>query len=146
MGRITEIIASKISVKVHIFVAIIVTIINITYQNYAGIYLIAPDIGTRLYAEYFYDSLIEMIWIILLFTLLLRVNISSSIRAIVEKGASLTMGIYIIHPLLLRITVKIIGNTSLIRASIHWIGTLLGVALTTWMISKTALKKYLLKL
>lgn len=144
MGRITEILVSKINVRLHIVIAIAFTIINIVYQNYAGVYLIAPDNGMRLHAEYFYDSLLEIVWIIVIFTLLLRVNISDSIRIIVERVASLTMGIYIIHPLLMRITVKIIGNTSLIRVFIYWIVTLFGSALVTWVFSKTVMKKYLL--
>lgn len=146
IGTITDVITRKISIKLHILIATVVSFINIIYQCYAGLNLIHTYDGTRAAGELFYDDFLEMVWIVSLFSLFLRLNVSPKIKYVVEKVAPLTMGIYIIHPIIRKLPLKFIGNTSPIRFFICWISTLLGSALITWIITKTPLNKYLLKL
>lgn len=67
--------------------------------------LITADVFTSdmtgvLHAEFFYDSLYEMCWIGLIFSFLLRIKLSGLVSEYITEVASLTMGIYIIHTLI----------------------------------------------
>jgi len=58
----------------------------------------------------------------------------------------LTLGVYIIHPLILKSLDFFIKNPSLIRVILYWITTVVCTMLITWLINKTNLNKYLLKI
>lgn len=96
MLKIRKLFSERISVKSHAVLFFIYTMIVIGYQMYVGANLIAENTN-RLHSEYFYDSLAEMIWIAILFSLLLRVNLSCKVKRIISAVVPLTMGIYILH-------------------------------------------------
>ena len=129
----------------HFIICLAVTVLIVAYQNYVGSKIILEATGV-LHAEYFYDSLFEMIWIVLIVTLLLRINFSSRFTDCIFRLAPLTMGIYIMHPMVLKVTLAIIGNTSIFRSIVYWIATLFGAIIITWGIRKIPLGKYLVKI
>lgn len=138
---------SKIS---HFLLCAIFTVLIIVYQDYVGCKRIlwGGILGTDgvLHAEYFYDSLFEMIWIGMMFSFLLRINFSGWVSDCVFKFASLTMGIYIIHPMILKMTLAVIGNTSIFRSILYWIVTVAGAVVVTWFIKKLPFGRYLVKI
>ena len=138
-------ISNHISVVFHFLLCMEITILIIVFENYVGCKKILEMTGA-LHAEYFYDSLYEMLWIGLVFSFLLRINFSGSVSKYITGLASLTMGIYIIHPMILKITVKIIGNTSIFRSTAYWIVTTLCAAVITWVIKRLPFGKYLIKI
>lgn len=143
--RIVQWFKKRINIILHFAITVVVTIFVIEYQNYIGTNVITEGI-TKLHAEYFYDSFLEMLWTVVLFTLLLRINIHYKIRNIICNGAGLTLGVYIIHPLILKSFDFFIKNPSLIRVILYWITTVVCTMLITWLINKTNLNKYLLKI
>ncbi len=138
-------ISAHISVVSHFLLCIGVTIIIIAFENYVGCKKILEITGA-LHAEYFYDSPCEMFWIALIFSFLLRIDFSGSVSKYITGLASLTMGIYIVHPLILRITVKIIGNTSIFRSIVYWLVTTLCAVVITWIIKKLPFGECLIKI
>lgn len=70
----------------------------VVYQNIAGRILLH-----NLYAEYFYDSIFTVLWVVVLFMWVMRLNLSVELSNVIKRLSPLTMGIYIIHPLVIRV-------------------------------------------
>ena len=87
-----------------------------------------------------------MFWIGLIFSFLLRIKLSGLVSEYITEVASLTMGIYIIHPMIRKIIVRIIGNTSIFRSIVYWLVTTLSAAIITWIIKKLPSGKRLIKI
>ena len=145
MSRIKNWISTHSGIIFHFLLYGLFTALILVYQNYVGSKIILEKFG-RLHAEYFYDSFFEMIWIVLMFTFLLRLEISGWFSNCIFKIASLTMGIYIIHPVVLKVTLVIIGNCTFFRSMLYWITTLVGAMIITWSINKLPFGKYLVKI
>jgi surface polysaccharide O-acyltransferase-like enzyme len=147
MKQITNIIASKINAACHLIILCCYTVLNLIWQNYAGTYLIIHNYGKRLQAEYFYDSILEIVWIILLISFLIRLDIQPEFEIVIEKCSPLTMGVYIVHPIWQMIMMKIcLWGGSLVMDFIYWAITLFGAVAIVWIIEKTPLRRVLLKL
>ncbi|HJJ14577.1 MAG TPA: acyltransferase family protein [Clostridiaceae bacterium] len=76
-------------------ITIIMCIITVLYEYFFG-YLLYSD----MHVDNFYDSLIIIITTFLIFNLIRRFNIKNNFMS---KLCSLTMGIYIVHPIFIRI-------------------------------------------
>lgn len=138
--------SEHIKETVHLGICIFITVLIITYQNNVGSRLILETTGI-LHAEYFYDSFFEMIWIVWVFTFMLRCSfIGGRISDYILRIAPLTMGIYIIHPIIRNIILTLIRNTSVFRSLVYWGVTLFGATIITWIISKLPIGKYLVKI
>lgn len=146
IAQATKIIGTKVNLFFHALGVMIITVINITYQEYAGLNIIIQEDEKRLYAEYFYDNILEMIWIILLFSFLLRINISKREIKIIEKIAPLTLGIYIIHPLVQKVIIKCMGNEVSEYCFIYWLITLCVAMIINKIMRNTYVGKILLKI
>ncbi len=144
MPKIRKYFSEHISMKVHAVLFFIYTMIVIGYQMYAGSTLITENTN-RLHAEYFYDSLVEMIWIVIFFSLLLRVNLLSKVKRIISAVVPLTMGIYITHPLIIKVVVRLIGNGTVLTALASWIITFALSLICTYSISKIKWCRFLIK-
>lgn len=145
MPRIKDWISTRINLIVHFGVCVFVTVFVIVYQVYVGSNIIHEVRGT-LHAEYFYDDFIEMVWITLIFTFLLRIDFKSYLLIQILRLAPLTMGIYIIHLIVSKVTFAIIGNDSIVRSIIYWIITTMGAVIITWIIKKIPFEKYLIQI
>ena len=135
-----------ISVAFHFLLCMGATVLIIVFENYVGSKKILEMTGVVLHAEFFYDSLYEMCWIGLIFSFLLRIKLSGLVSEYITEVASLTMGIYIIHPMIRKIIVRIIGNTSIFRSIVYWLVTTLSAAIITWIIKKLPSGKRLIKI
>lgn len=146
MITIKKVLSQKLAVKMHALVTGIATVMIVIYQDYVGWnIIISAKAGEWLRAEYFYDSIFEMLWVGLLFTLLLRIDITG-VKFFVRKLAPLTMGIYILHPKVLRLTGIVIGDASLCRAMLYWIVSFTLSCIIVWIINKLLFGKYLIKI
>ena len=90
------VISKKFPLWIHGSLALLFTILSNLVQKKAGLYLI----HNRL-ADLFYDNITSMIWYALLFTFLLRFPIKQSVSGLISGLSNLTMGIFILHPILL---------------------------------------------
>ena len=87
----------RVSLKLHTGIFCAVCIMIPLYQYYMGNHVIG-----NAHAEYFYDDILTIVWVFLLFTLLMRLKLSERVCKAVQCIAPCTMGMYIIHPLLIK--------------------------------------------
>jgi surface polysaccharide O-acyltransferase-like enzyme len=113
--EITSQLKNKIRFDVHLILTVVVTGIVLAFHYYVGTRVILLE-GRILKAEYFYDSISDVIWVVLFFSLLLRINLCKRVEEFIRKFASLTLGIYIINFPLRLIVAHIIKVNSLTEA------------------------------
>ena len=143
--EITSCLKKKLHFNAHLIMVIVVTGIVVAVHYFVGTRVILLG-GKILKAEYFYDSILDIIWVILFFSLLLRVKICKRVKEFIRKFASLTLGIYIIHFPLRLIVVRILKVNSLTEAVCFWLIVLIISAGITWIIGKTKIGCYLTKI
>lgn len=140
MFDIIEIIKNKISLKIHSLILVIFTIWIVIYENVMGRVALH-----NLYAEYFYDSFSTIIWVCCLFTFVMRLNLSKRLEIIIPYLCNLTLGIYIVHPVI-QGCLKIFIKFNTISMSIMQFILVLGLtSIVVYIINKTIFNKYLLK-
>lgn len=83
-------------INLHAALTLLFTVISNTAQKKIGLYLI----NNRL-ADLFYDNITSILFYVTLFTFLLRIPIKNIFICFITFLSSLTMGIFIIHPILL---------------------------------------------
>ncbi|WP_366925355.1 acyltransferase family protein [uncultured Clostridium sp.] len=93
----------QISFKAHSFLLLIISIILVFFEMF-----IAHKMDTWFYVEYFYDALLFITWIIFLFTYILRFNIGYKSQQFISWFSKMTLGIYCIHPICMRVFTKVI--------------------------------------
>ncbi|MEF9919556.1 MAG: acyltransferase family protein [Erysipelotrichaceae bacterium] len=97
--EIKEIIKSEVKVWKHVLILIVMTIIVVNYETFMG----ASYYGTT-YAEFFYDNAFVMIWVVVLFTLLYRIQIKNNgISKFVSYISVNTFGVYVMHVYLMNL-------------------------------------------
>lgn len=114
-------------------------------QKHLGLYLY----HTRL-AEYFYSEFFVFVWIMFLFLFILNIpleNLSERIRTskFFPKG-NLTLGIFIIHPILLYVVDKLQLVPTCLSAILTWIGLFFVSALISLILNKIPVIRRLVKL
>ena len=124
---------------------IAVTLAVAIYQNLIGRYIINESAGV-LHAEYFYDSLLTMFWAFLLFAWVKTIKLNAKAKKWIGGSAPLTMGIYIIHPLIIRVYQHFITVDTIILSLIFFIAVLISAGIAAAAISKIPVVKYLIKL
>ena len=135
-----ELIIDKITIKQHILILIIWSVINVVYQ-----FLIGSFIIHNTFAEYVYDSLIEIIWVIIMVSLVIRVNLNA-IGKYIEFLSQLTMGVFIVHPLLNSVCARFIAIDSVIVSFAYFILIIVLSFIVTYILSKLPFSRYLLKI
>lgn len=143
--RITSWIENEIRFERHLLLTILVTGIVLATHYVIGTRVILLD-GRILKAEYFYDCILEVIWVTSFFSLLIRVKLHEQMERLIQKIESLTLGIYIIHFPFSIIVVHFMKVNSLTKAICFWLIVLIGSSGITWIIGKTRIGHYLTKI
>ena len=86
----------NIPLWLHSVLTAVFAFVNNIVEKKVGLYLIHERI-----ADLFYDDITSIIWYCLLFTLLLRVPLSALVKKAATRIEPLTLGSFIIHPILL---------------------------------------------
>ena len=138
--NVYEAFKKHISLRVH-------TILFVCYSFAATLYFsfICQKIYMVTFVHNMYDSLVMIFWIIIIFTLVLRVKIKSKIlTAAAERIAPLTLGIYILQSIVLAFFYNVewmdYPNGSVVRCGIVFL-ICLGLS---WIIKKIPGSKYCL--
>jgi surface polysaccharide O-acyltransferase-like enzyme len=131
----------NVTLKAHTYSVALASAFVVLYQNIVGRFLLH-----NLYAEYFYDSVFTILWVVVLFTWIMRLNLSLKLNNIIRRLSPLTMGIYIIHPLLIRIGAHFIKIDNILFSLIYFIAILLVSGLLAGILSRIPLMNKLIKL
>lgn len=140
--------SEKIAFRLNIILLAVFTIFVLIYQNLVGRFVIHEGINglSVLHAEYFYDSILMACWIIIIFMTFIRLPLSGSTFGLVSSLEGLTMGIYIVHPIIVRIYQRIIHPDTLFMSLFFFAMVLFTSAVIVWLIHKSPWGKYLIHL
>jgi len=95
--------------------AVITSVLIAIAQNFLG-----RNVLHDLHAEYFYDSALMIVWVYILFFCALNIRINPEKRPLVYKLSAYTLGVYIIHPLFMRIVSYFDFSFSIIGGIVYW--------------------------
>jgi len=96
--------------------AVVLSIAVCAAQNYMG-----RNVIHDMHAEYFYDSPLTIMWCFALFASLQNLRLQPKHQDIIQQLSAYTFGVYIIHPLLMRIVSLFVDKFSIIGGICYWI-------------------------
>ena len=126
----------KIQLRIHTVSLVVATVLILIYQNKAARLLIH-----NMYAEYFYDDMFIIVWISLLFTWVMRLHIEGNIICIIQELASLTVGIYIVHPFMIRVINHFWTVSTVLEAIAFFLVVLVSALVMVWIMKKIPVVK-----
>ena len=129
----------KLSLPVHGIFLLIFTLASNASEKKVGLYLI----HSRL-AEHFYDNLSSIVWYCLLFTFLLRLPVKDSLRTYISSFSRLTMGIFIIHPILLFALNSLFTPSGTVAVLFFWPGLTIVSFLISYTLSRIPVARKLI--
>lgn len=100
-GCLSKIKINRLGKKKHLVFMILLIVATTIYQTQ-----LSMKLYNNLYAENFYDSFLVIFTSILIFTYIKRINFKKI--SIINNISNLTMGVYIIHPTIIRIFNRIV--------------------------------------
>ena len=109
----------KISAHQHGVALIVLTAIIVAYQNFMGRFALH-----NLYAEYFYDDILTVAWVVALFTLVMRLELNDRAVTVIKQLAPITMGVYIVHPLIIMAANKMLLIETIPASLLYFAGIL----------------------
>lgn len=131
----------NISLSKHTYFLVAVTVFVVIFQNIAGRILLH-----NLYAEYFYDSIFIVLWVVTLFQWIMRLNLFVAVSNVIKRLSPLTMGIYIIHPLVIRVVKHFMEIDSPLLSLIYFVAVLLVSGMLAGIVSRISIANKLIKL
>lgn len=131
----------NISIRKRAAIFIILTISIVVYQN-----IIGKTFLHNTYAEFFYDSILTIIWLISIFNFILSIKLDSKVKRIIEYITPLTMGIYIAHPLVMRVIQHFVVVDTLSVSFLFFCLVLMVSAICVCLIKKIPYVKRLVEL
>ena len=102
-------------------------------------------LGTT-FAEYFYDDPLTIIWMAVLFTFVLRVEIGDHLCNVVGSLIPLTMGVYIMHPIIQKIIEAFLDINGAVMMGLEFLVLCLTSFAGTFIIKKLPFGKYLVEI
>ena len=137
---VLSLIIRKLTTKVHIILLSCWTGFNVVYQCVAGKYIMHNT-----YPEFFYDSFFEIIWIILLVSLVIRIDVHR-IKKYILFFSPLIMGVFILHPIINAFFMRYIKIDSIVLSIIYFMFICFVSFVATFILSKLPFSKYILKI
>lgn len=131
----------RFPLKLHGALMLLMTIIANIAQKKTGLYLI----HNRL-ADLFYDNMISLLWYGLLFTFLLRIPVKNTPARLIPCLGSLTMGIFILHPILLSGINSFYAPADTPAVVLFWAGLTIVSGIITYIMLKIPFIRELVKL
>ena len=144
-GLIARIRTSDVIEKIPVWVLTILSIFLGIICNYGQKHLGLYGYSLRA-AELFYDEFTVILWIISLFLLFLKIDISVKFHAVIESFSKISLGIFIIHPLVLKASESIFVTKTTPQAIALWGGVLIISIISAYCIICIPYIKKLVKL
>ena len=143
IAYILPIICKKISCTAHFIILSFWSVFIMLYQLFMG-YNVFNNLVS---CEFYYDSIFDMIWVLLLVTFFLRISIKNEAAIkLIKMTQPLTLGAYIIHPLVLTVIIRFFEINSLIEAICLFVVVTICTFTVTYIISKIPFGKYFIKM
>lgn len=75
-------------------------------------------------AEYFYDDILTLAWVIVLFAFMMRLELKERAVTVIKQIAPITMGVYIVHPLILKVANSVFAIDTVAASIAFFVGIL----------------------
>ena len=98
------------------------------------------------YGELFYDSAVTIIWTGSIFVFVMNLSVNDWFGRLIGIMAPCTMGIYIIHPLLIRYIKRVFYPYTFLSSLVYFLVLLFGSFVITYIIKKIPIVKRLVNL
>ena len=131
----------NIPLWLHSVLTAVFAFVNNIVEKKVGLYLIHERI-----ADLFYDDITSIIWYCLLFTLLLRVPLSALVKKAATRIEPLTLGIFIIHPILLAGASSVYTPSGTLSAVIFFVLITLLSGIVSFIMSRVVIIRELIRL
>lgn len=131
----------NIPLWLHSVLTAVFAFVNNIVEKKVGLYLIHERI-----ADLFYDDITSIIWYCLLFTLLLRVPLSALVKKAATRIEPLTLGIFIIHPILLAGASSVYTPSGTLSAVIFFVLITLLSGIVSFIMRKVVIIRELIRL
>ena len=131
----------NIPLWLHSVLTAVFAFVNNIVEKKVGLYLIHERI-----ADLFYDDITSIIWYCLLFTLLLRVPLSALVKKAATRIEPLTLGIFIIHPILLAGASSVYTPSGTLSAVIFFVIITLLSGIVSFIMRKVVIIRELIRL
>ena len=131
----------NIPLWLHSVLTAVFAFVNNIVEKKVGLYLIHERI-----ADLFYDDITSIIWYCLLFTLLLRVPLSALVKKAATRIEPLTLGIFIIHPILLAGASSVYTPSGTLSAVIFFVLITLLSGIVSFIMRRVVLIRELVRL
>lgn len=116
LGGIIARFKDRIAIKKLPLIYGVITVIWITTQ----MIIVNKGIG-EVWAEYYYDALIAIIWNAVFFTMVIKSKVTEKTERLILKFAPITFGIYIVHPLILDIQCRYIHAQTFLLSIVQYV-------------------------
>lgn len=137
-----EFFEKKVALKVHLGIVVLYFVYISVYQNVVRTYILH-----NANAEYFYDDIFVVVWLVILFSFISRISLNDWAKKMIMKFSPLTLGIYIVHPLILVVLNRLFPfQQSLLGSLLLFFLTAFLSLLTTKIISLVPIVRYLVKI
>lgn len=128
-GCLSKVKINKFNKKIHLILTILLIVITTIYQT-----TLSMKLYSNLYAENFYDSFLVIITSVLIFTYIKKVDFNKN--NIISVVSNLMMGIYIIHPTIIKAFNKVLVVNSNYGNLLIAVGIFLISLIISYVISK----------
>lgn len=131
----------KLSLKCHIMLAVTATVLTLAWRLFADAKLLHGVL-----VEYYYDDLFTFVWIVLMFSVLMRVKLNPVFEAVATRTAPVIMGVYILHVPFRDFFRELFPITGSLER-LMWAGVVCAVSfLCAFLIRKLPFGKYLIEI
>lgn len=97
-------------------------------------------------AEYFYDELTVILWCVSIFVFISRIRIPSKYEKLIASASKLSLGVFIIHPLILKVSEVVLIAKTTPQAIALWGAVTVISVITSFVISKIPFVRKLIEL
>ena len=143
---ILPIICKKINYTVHFIALSICSAFIMVYQIFMGYNVIKQQGLNLISCEFFYDSIFDIIWVLLIVTFFLRMPLKSAAVRFIKVTQPLTLGVYIVHPLVNSFFGRFVTVNSLIGSIGRFAIVSVSSFIMVFIISKMPFGKYFIRM
>lgn len=136
MPEIIEVTKKRMSLSVHGILLLAMTVVMLVYKEVSAVYILHTTKN-----EYYLDGIIVIFWVSLLFTYVLRVQLPDRLVQITKFAHPLSMGVYVVHPLWIRLAERMISVNTVPFSIAYFLMIAVLSFVSVWMIEAVLKKK-----
>lgn len=115
---------------------LVMSAVIVALENFAGRHILH-----NLFLEFFYDDVCMVLWCAVIFMWVMGLKLSKRCQGAIQRLAPLTLGVYIVHPLLIRYIGNKLEINTVITALVYFVGVTVVSFSIVFLIKKIRLSR-----